>query len=142
MQAYWKRYLCVPKWSNNGITNFLMQAKPLFDEIVSMIPQECGSFPLEFNGVQLTFKSTSPEIEEYKDFENIPSFFWTLKTVFELPASRKARREFTQGIYDLHHYKLCSHKVFHHTLTEQCICKLCRELMEHFHFRKHWQTEI
>ena len=74
--------------------------------------------------------------EWYEDnIKSIPTYFWKSKVVKVIPEKFDDRRKLCWEITDLVHFERCCNKEFHliQDINDQCICKNCNEVMEHFH---------
>ena len=136
---YLKRYLGVPKHSNNAITYHLAECIPLPFYMKSRIQKSVSvlRFPKEFHGAKLSFLENTESLEtmEFNNCERIPSWFWVSRTFKDLPTNGRYRSRICNvELFDHSHREICKKDTFH-MQSDQCECKYCKSIYTHFHER-------
>ena len=133
-----KRYLGVPAHSNNAIIYHITETKPFSEYLKSIAPRSLGGIlvPQELSGYQLNFLNQIPQLEEFNNIKDIPTWFWLTRQIFKLPTSFYHRKNILKEILDLNHRHYCTQAKFHAKIdTENCICQQCGKEMSYFHYR-------
>lgn len=131
-----KRYLGVPYGSNNAITYFLTETRPLDEWLKAILPDLVGSLGEfgDLKGAQLTPFHRFPPISELNIVENVPSWFWRSRTVNSIPCNPKYRQtEVCREIFDLDHSDFCKLQYYHLNTTEACLGKICHKVLSPYH---------
>ena len=131
-----KRYLRIPKTSNNGLTHFITQTHPLSVTLKNSLQKSFLSltFPAELHGFRpaiAEFIPSSPVI--YNSYEHVSSYFWHNSIPTTLPSDPSFRHNILKRTFDSIHYDLCSNRHFH-LPTDSCTCKVCLGSCGRFHF--------
>ena len=134
-----KRFLGIPYCSNNAITHFITQTKPLISTLEDIAPNSFLkiSYPSEISGIR--FSPPSDLTVEEPIFSNVPTTFWLSETLNKIPMLPKPKRALMYDIYDIHHSHICETETFHTKINENdiiCICKFCYSPMTAYHFRE------
>ena len=99
---YLKRYLCIPKFSNNSITHFITNTLPLMDHIKQFAysHQFSAGFPSSLSGLQFSFIRSIPNPPPQDAIiPLIPSTFWISPVISHLPISPSFRHHLLMPIF-------------------------------------------
>ena len=134
---YLKRYLGIPRHTNNAIVYHITETKPLYNTLTELAPKTTGAMylPEEMSGYQLKFLQSLPETPYYNNIEEVPTWFWLSKKLYNINPNFHLRKKFLNEILDFDHKDFCINSNFHSKIELGCICKFCNQLMTNYHIR-------
>ena len=141
---YLKRYLGLPRHTNNAIVHHLTETRPLYNSLAELAPKATGAMylPVEMSGYQLKFLQTLPEVPLNNNIEDIPTWFWLSKRIHNINSNYFVRKKFLIELLDLDHKDFCTNSNFHCKIGLECICKHCNQQMTNYHKRLCNLTQI
>ena len=85
---------------------------------------------------QFQFLKSLPSVEKENNIENIPTWFWLSRTIYNLPKYYKNRKALLKEIFDLDHSSQCQNTNFHVKIDhENCKCIVCNKPMSNYRYR-------
>ena len=134
-----KRYLGVPYSVHNSLVHFVTGTIPLSYTLQHFARKSFYKiqYPAGVEGIQ--FSVPSEVIEEYDQMSCIPSYFWLSRQMDgdrPLPINPDSRRALIYELFDLFHPHICTKEEFHVHSDAECLCKLCGESAQRYHFRE------
>ena len=122
-----KRYLGIPKYTNNAITYHLTDSQPLSHTLKELAPHSTKSIsvPEELSGYQFKFIQRLKTVDRYVNFHKVPSWFWMSQILEQLPLDPYQRTNICSKLIDKDHKIYCQTDRFHHKIEENCICRVC-----------------
>ena len=132
-----KRYLGIPKHSNNAITYHLTDSQPLAHTLKQLAPHSTKaiSVPEELSGYQFNFIRKLESTDDYINIHKVPSWFWISQTLHQIPLDPYNRTKICSEILDRDHKNYCQTQKFHHKIEESCICNICGNNLSYYHER-------
>ena len=147
---YLKKYFGLPKFTNSSIIYYLSEEIPLGVRMKKIFESSKHTIELQLktpinqnifsNNEISTISPDDSQINErnkwyLENIKSIPTYFWKSKVVKVFPEKFDDRRKLCREITDLIHFERCNNKEFHlvQDINEQCVCKNCDEVMEHYH---------
>ena len=132
-----KRYLGLPKHTNNAIIYHITETRPLYNRLTELAPHTTGAMylPTEMSGYQMKFLQTLPEVPAYNVVEEVPTWFWLSRRIININQNYHLRRKFLNEILDLNHKDFCQTNSFHCKIEPECRCEICGKQMSYYHSR-------
>ena len=132
-----KRYLGVPKYTNNAIVYHITNSQPLSHTLKQLAPHSTKSIsvPPELSGYQLKFIQRLPVVESYVNHHRVPSWFWLSQMLHQLPLDPYKRTQICSELIDKDHKHYCQTEKFHHKIEENCKCNACGNILSYYHKR-------
>jgi len=130
-----KRYLGIPYRSNNAITHFITETKPLLTTLQNLSQKSINSmtFPKLLDGYKLALTNYTSAAELYNPIPSVPTSFWMSKTFHSLPIYARNRKLLCRDIFDVKHFDICNNQNFHVRPTTDCVCTACGENATPYH---------
>ena len=132
-----KRYLRIPKHSNNALTYLLTQTEPLTYSLKNLLRSSYSSLTLPniFSGYKPSIaEQISSDTVTYDPSEFLPEHYKHAPIPTVLSTDPTRRHKSLKYTFDTIHYSYCNNSVFHFP-NDQCICKFCSQECIFFHFQ-------
>lgn len=130
--------MCIPYATNNALVYFITQTSPLCDYLKCIHLKRFLTlrFPEYFENVTFSMPEECNDISS--SASEVPEYFSSDETIFELPLNSSMKRARMYDQLDIVHFSICENKSFH-TSSEvggsSCVCKFCNHTASHFHHR-------
>ena len=131
LTKFLKRYLGIPTTSDNALTHFICETKPLIDIIKERSLDRFLTISQPTSVPSINF--TTGEITPYHAFLDVPTEFWRGRQLTAVPHNPYFRKKILNEIFDSNHYLGCSNLKFHTVAEEACLCNECGEPNHYYH---------
>ena len=134
---YLKRYLRIPKHSDNALTHLLTNTQPLSYTLKNMLESSYSSLTLPdvFSGFRPLIAEYIPgDTLIYNASEQIPSHYRNTSLPTFLSTNPTRRHKVLSYTFDTVHYSYCNSSRFHFP-SDSCICKFCLQPCPYFHYQ-------
>ena len=135
-----KRYLRVPKHSNNELVYLIAESEPLIHTLKNELQKSflSLSFPSHLTGFRPALAEFIPDsISSYQASDHVPQYYQLDLIPHHIPTDPSHRHKLLKLCFDSMHYHLCSDTNFHKVsdICSTCICKFCGLHCHLYHYQ-------
>ena len=132
-----KRYLRIPKHSENALTHLITNTQPLSVTLTNLLQSSYSSLILPdlFSGFRPSIVDHLPcSILNYNASDLISPHYRQAPLPTFLATNPSRRHKVLSYTFDSIHYSYCNSSLFHFP-SDSCICKFCLQQCPYFHFQ-------